>query len=185
MLNTLAKSIRFDNASKGFDPLEGGLDRYLLLTISEICEAQEELRDGRGVNEIYYEAIKIGHKVVDPNVPDEGLPIFSKKPCGFPVEIADAAIRIMDIMAKLEYNVEILEYRPDKDPSIDIDSELIAIISTISVCFREHVDKKAQLTMALNALFILAGYCGFNMMNVIQEKLAFNRTRPPKHGRKF
>jgi hypothetical protein len=54
-LTELSKTIRFDNASKGFDPTEGGVDRYLLLAISEICEAQEELRDGRSIDEIYYE----------------------------------------------------------------------------------------------------------------------------------
>ena len=120
MLNTLAKSIRFDNASKGFDPLEGGLDRYLLLIISEICEAQEELRDGREINEIYYERANLGE------MPDGNIK-WGKKPCGFPVEIADAIIRLLDICGKLEIDIEA----------------------------------------------------------VINAKLAFNKTRPPKHGRQF
>lgn len=106
-ITRIAAEIRFDNASKGFDPLEGGIDRYLLLAVSEICEAQEELRDGRAADEVYYS--------------DHG------KPEGFPVEIADALIRLMDIAARLK---------------IDIGA-------------------------------------------VIGRKLAYNRTRPPKHGRQF
>jgi hypothetical protein len=83
----LAKTIRSGNASKGFDPKEN-LDRHLLLIISEICEAQEELRSGKAMNEIYYEF--------------DGT---QNKPCGFSVEIADAIIRILDLLAA--YNLRI------------------------------------------------------------------------------
>lgn len=50
----------------------------LLLVHSEISEAVEELRNGRDPTEVYY---------------NEG----SKKPEGFPIEMADAVIRIMDV----------------------------------------------------------------------------------------
>lgn len=171
-LPELAKTIRFDNASKGFDPLEGGLSRYLLLTCSEICEAQNEIRDGRKVDEIYY---SYGHKAPD-------------KPEGFPVEIADAAIRIMDIQAKLGHKIELLQNVFPwirKDPDITLDQELLAIVNTISDCFRRIVDTEVKLNMALSALFMIADECKFNMLEVIDLKLAYNRTRPPKHGRRF
>lgn len=115
LLNGLANDIRFDNASKGFDPTLETIDRYLLLVVSEIVEGQEELRDGRAPNEVYYE---------DNNPGRAGQ---LRKPCGFPSEMADALIRILDICAKF---------------NIDIDA-------------------------------------------IVQEKLAFNRSRPPKHGRQF
>jgi hypothetical protein len=53
------------------------LERKLLLVIGELCEAHEELRAGHGVNEVYA---------------SEG-----GKPEGFPVEIADAQIRMLDV----------------------------------------------------------------------------------------
>ena len=126
-LTELSKQIRFDNASKGFDPTEGGLDRYLLLAISEICEAQNEIRDGNEENEIFYDADPNRWYKKPENQYLSKINIPGAKPCGFPVEIADAIIRLLDICGKFDIDIE----------------------------------------------------------KVINEKLAYNRSRPPKHGRKF
>jgi hypothetical protein len=114
-LNELSKDIRFFNEKKGFECNIENINQKLLLAISEICEAQEELRDGRKVEEVYFQI----H--VDPM--NNGL----EKPCGFPVEIADAIIRLLDICGA--FNIDIEE--------------------------------------------------------VIDAKLAYNKTRPAKHGRQF
>ncbi len=114
-LNQLAEQIRFHNNLQGFTVDAANIDQKLLLAVSEICEAQEELRDGRTLTEIYYSV----H--VDPT--NNGL----KKPEGFPVEIADAIIRLLDI------------------------------------CHAVGIDIEA----------------------VITEKLEYNKSRPPKHGRQF
>ena len=55
------------------------LERKLLLVIGEICEAHEELRNGHAPQDIYR---------------NEG----SEKPEGFPVEMADAQIRLLDVL---------------------------------------------------------------------------------------
>lgn len=112
-LNALAHRIVFAQSSKGFSFGIVEIHQKLLLAVSEICEAQEEIRDGRGVNEIYY-------------LPD-GPPGTADKPEGFPVEIADAIIRLLHICANFD---------------IDIDA-------------------------------------------IIELKLAFNASRPMKHGRQF
>ena len=61
---------------------------------TELSEAFEEYRHGRGLNETYYEN--------------------GTKPCGIPSELADVVIRIFDlekiILEKMEYN----ETRPYK-----------------------------------------------------------------------
>lgn len=116
--NEWAAAIRFTSASKGFEaPNADNIHKKLLLVISEICEAQEELCDGRGLTEIYYPSAE------EANGPHGPL----DKPEGFPIELADAVIRLLDIM----YSV-----------GIDIDA-------------------------------------------VIEQKMAFNKTRPEKHGRQF
>lgn len=75
------------NGKSGFNGAEGApeeyWDRKLLLVVSEVVEAQDELRHGHSVTEHYY------------SYPDgdEG----PAKPEGFGAEIADAVIRLMGI----------------------------------------------------------------------------------------
>lgn len=85
----------------------------LLLVVSEIVEAQDELRSGRKVTEVYYRSEN--GDVHTEQMLEDGVPQY--KPEGFGVELADAVIRILDlcgvvgvlnlgelIMEKLEYN---------------------------------------------------------------------------------
>jgi hypothetical protein len=65
MLNELAARIRFHNDQKGFTVTKENIDQKLLLAVSEICEAQEELRDGNEFEKIYYKDM-------------EGLPFSAK-----------------------------------------------------------------------------------------------------------
>ncbi len=95
-LNTLAKSIRFTSASKGFEaPNKDNIHNKLLLAISEICEAQEELRDGHGITEIYF----------PDKLKEMDNEVTMAKPEGFPVEIADAIIRLLDIAGSLDIDI--------------------------------------------------------------------------------
>lgn len=78
-LERLAREISEGNRKKGFKPItRRNADQKLLLVVGELVEAQEELRDGRRIDEIY-----------------EGE---GGKPEGFPVEVVDALIRILDIL---------------------------------------------------------------------------------------
>jgi hypothetical protein len=113
-INEIAADIAFTSKSKGFDaPNMENINQKLLLAVSEICEAQEQLRDGYGLNEIYYETDP--RKTVEP------------KPEGFPIELADAIIR----------------------------------------------------------LFHIGHAVGIDLNAVIEQKIAYNKTRPEKHGRHF
>lgn len=75
---------------------------------SEITEAWEELRNGHGVTEVYY------------NNQDERPEGYIAKPEGFPVELADLAIRLfhlcghygIDLEAMIELKMRYNETRP-------------------------------------------------------------------------
>ena len=62
----------------------------LCLIHSEISEALEEIRKGQAPTEIYWEKHDINEK----------------KPCGFPIELADAVIRIADLCALYQVDLE-------------------------------------------------------------------------------
>ena len=112
-LTELCQATYAENQAKGFAPLsEETIHRALLLVISEITEAQNELRTGRGLTEVYYSAAE---------------DVLIPKPEGFPVEITDAIIRLFDICGGL---------------GLDLDA-------------------------------------------LVEEKRAFNRSRAPKHGKRF
>lgn len=178
MLNELSKNIRFDNASKGFDPTEGGINRYILLTISELCEAQNEYRDGHAVNYIYY----------PDKLKEMGGEITMAKPEGVPVEIADAIIRILDIGGKFQHDFEAGTVEAIDFQDATVDDWLLGVVNILSDCFNynpDHMDFWYALRQAIGTLFLFCERNNIMIMDVIQEKLAFNRTRPPKHGRKF
>ena len=63
-------------------------ERKLLLAIGELCEAHEELRSGHEPTEVYFSDFK------------------PEKPEGYPVEIADAVIRLLDLTANDEIDLE-------------------------------------------------------------------------------
>jgi len=64
----------------------------LMLVVSEISEAFEEIRDGHAITESYYSE--------DPKTPN------NPKPEGVPSELADVIIRIMDISAYYGIDIE-------------------------------------------------------------------------------
>ena len=176
-LTELSKRIRTDNSSKGFASPAEDIDKKLLLAISEICEAQEELRDGHEPNEIYY-SVECG-------------PINNgqTKPLGFPVEIADAIIRLLDICAT--FNLDVNVNTEDKRiSSKGLDHHLLLTVHLIgnTVNYSDIPNTRGfydRLIESLHSLFSLCNYYGINIMKVIEEKLEFNKSRPPKHGKKF
>ena len=80
----------------GFEEEPINIDQKLVLAIGELVEAQNELRDGRAPNELYY---------------------LDGKPEGFGIELADAVIRILNLAKSLHINLELcmeLKQRSDR-----------------------------------------------------------------------
>lgn len=90
-LNALAKMFQEVSVAHGFSTGSGSrleTIEKLILAIGEISEAVEELRAGHHPQDIYY----------NPEKPD--------KPEGFPIEIADTIIRLLQLSAALDIDVD-------------------------------------------------------------------------------
>lgn len=80
--------------SKGFETTVEQADQKLLLAVGELVEAQNELRNGKAVGDLYW----VGEDGTEFPAPGGRFPA-GKKPEGFGVECADAVIRILQMMA--------------------------------------------------------------------------------------
>lgn len=107
MISKLQKQIHETAKAKGWWESERNIGEMLCLIHSEISEALEDWRSGDPLDGVYLE---------------DGV-----KPCGFPTELADAVIRILD----------------------------------------------------------MAEYLGIDLENVIKMKMAYNESRPYRHGGKL
>ena len=102
MINDLVKRAYENSKNHGFWEEEKNFGEVIALMHSELSEAFEEYRNGKKINETYYEQ--------------------GEKPCGIPSELADVVIRVFDfcggndidlekiILEKMQYN----ETRPYK-----------------------------------------------------------------------
>jgi NTP pyrophosphatase (non-canonical NTP hydrolase) len=96
-INELVKEAHQNAVNKGWYEEPKSFGDMIALMHSELSEALEDYRNGRGVREIYFEGAK---------------------PCGIPTELADVVIRIFDtcgyygidletaIKIKMEYNTK-------------------------------------------------------------------------------
>lgn len=75
-INDIVKEVHENAKSKGWWDEGRTFGEIIALIHSEVSEALEEYRNGRFIDEIYYD--------------EKG------KPCGIPIELADIVIRVMD-----------------------------------------------------------------------------------------
>jgi NTP pyrophosphatase (non-canonical NTP hydrolase) len=84
-INSLVHEAHQNAVDKGWDDKPRSFGDVVALMHSELSEALEDHRNGRGFTETYYEG---------------------EKPCGIPIELADTVIRIFDACGKYGIDLE-------------------------------------------------------------------------------
>lgn len=100
-INTLVRVAHNNAIDKGWYEEPRSFGDMIALMHSELSEALEDHRDGRGFTEVWYEKKIDGVTRVSLTQPDE-----SWKPCGIPTELADVVIRIFDTCGHLGIDLE-------------------------------------------------------------------------------
>jgi len=206
-LNKLAEVSNTIACEKGWwDGAPRSMAALTLLMQSENSEALEEYRANKALNEVWYE-VKYHRDSPDGAFDGAGKRAMSKgeldalradtnakvedaKPCGIPIEIADTLIRIADYAAHrgLDLNAEYNKLPPGRTCS-DFEEALAESNYWVSQAWYGHKRREEsglafQLVKAADCLLLMCEHKGIDIEGAIQEKEAFNRTRPRRHGGK-
>lgn len=197
-INELVKAAHENAVSKGWWQEDRSFGEIIALIHSEASEALEDHRNGRQPNEVWYEYKKWDGAVLilssketelyDPRV-DESQVVLGK-PCGIPSELADVCIRIFDAAGKLGwgealerwYGAVTVKWRVNC--SLSFTDNLNIIHGNLTDCAREDSWREFKLAVVLQNVKELASYYDIDLEEAINEKMAYNATRPQRHGGK-
>jgi hypothetical protein len=151
--------------AKGFVTSWENVTQKLFLTVCELAEAGECVR--RGQWETFQQ---------------------NGKPEGFPMEIADAAIRLFDLAGSLQPTMPPFTPYPvaqcSKDTMLDVLMDLTGDLWVSSS--NVHMDRKDTLGIGimrvLGKLHTISEVIGFDLQAEVAAKHEFNKGRPYRHG---
>lgn len=187
-LNELAKEAHQIAVEHGWWDPEPTFGELIALMHSELSEALEEYRAGRGM---------VWHKVeeIKARYPGESdVKLVSQKPEGIAVELADCIIRILDWADKYWYDIE-EEVRDVKKRAEKGEDNIDGFAGVVPERFGELVEKLHRYITSMSTKYRNAArtiVCiiswaekeGLDMESIIREKMDYNRTRPYRHGGK-
>lgn len=180
-MNTMDELIEESHAmavAKGWWPAEGrSVVEQVNNFCAEISEAWEEYRHGR--IQTWYQ-----HKHgVEPIHKHTGMPENGEKPEGFLVELADLCIRLADTMGAYGWQyIDGTQWIPAEHP---------ALIAKLHVCVTMMAPdcysgwNSAAPHIASTMIRCCIGAANQNCIDlwpIIRAKMAFNATRPIRHG---
>lgn len=179
-LNELAKEAHQIAVDHGFWDHEPTFGELIALMHSELSEALEEYRAGRGM---------VWHKVeeIKARYPGESdVKLVSHKPEGIAVELADCIIRILDWARHEGVEVRIVPFARDcvEFSFGEIIGECHWMLSKAYENGRYHAVADVYLNRCISYILAWAKDNNVNMKSIIREKMDYNRTRPYRHGGK-
>ncbi|OMF35219.1 hypothetical protein BK133_10935 [Paenibacillus sp. FSL H8-0548] len=191
-INELVKAAHENAVVKGWWQEERTYGELVALMHSEVSEALEDYRNGKQPNEVWYEYEFGGGTVEDFRTEllfGDGDWVLGK-PCGIPSELADVCIRIFDAAGKNGWGEALhswygrvtVKWRVNS--GLSFTDNLNIIHGNLTDCARADSWKEFNLAVVLQNVAELASYYDFDLDQAISEKMAYNATRPERHGGK-
>lgn len=198
-LNALSIAAHKNSADHGFWDPPPPVYMTRALIHSEVSEALEDVRAGFALDVISYPSAPVKFwKLDDPERP------VGEKPCGFPSEIADIAIRVLDFAGRHKIHFDELPETGSLDALVSSFvtlgiAEVDAVRSEDAVFWLDTIhglipgikslrqtggNAAATLAAILTVCLKIADICQFSLEAIVEEKMAYNASRPFKHGGK-
>ncbi|MEW9106792.1 hypothetical protein [Paenibacillus sp.] len=194
-INELVKEAHQNAVNKGWWEEERTYGELIALVHSEVSEALEDYRiPGRKPTDVWYE-----FKCKDGRVLKQSIMASNEhKPCGIPSELADICIRIFDIAGNYEWGQQLedgVQYVNDQRTSYKWkDASFAGKLSIIHMLISKSMelldwenDPEAAaiyLAACISGVQMLCADYGIDLDKAIAEKMAYNATRPHRHGGK-
>jgi hypothetical protein len=201
-IEELCKRSHMISVEKGWATNEGDPRSFATITAlnhSELSEALEEWRNNKPVDEIYYE-VTIKDQPDVPSVvlsqenwkPARETGRYNGKPCGIPIELADFIIRIAQHVGTAHTIQELMHaYRDESHLAMPLIFDIYLADAHSATSKAYDATKTGQSSMKFHwlaaSIKMTFGFCersGIDLWAAIDEKEAYNRTRPHKHGGK-
>lgn len=157
----------------------GLLEEKLVLVSTELSEAYEVYRDG-----IKLDAVWLSRG--DTSTPEDETSSRPGKPEGFPVELADAYIRILDLMGALRLIPQpVVIALSGRETMVGMGVfKVLKVIVGAGLIGTGSVELGTCLSQALAAIESLAHGFHIDLKSAISQKMEYNATRPFRHGGK-
>lgn len=144
----------------------------LMLIVTELSEARGCIQDGHRLRDLWEE---------------DG----TGKPEGFGHELADAAIRVMDLAGYLNLPLSVHVWGTDPGLAVapSVDKGIMDLVDDVSAAMEAYrksaeADFRMYLELFVGRLWVYAHHWGLDLIACIETKHAFNGTRPYRHGGK-
>lgn len=172
----LAKEIHANAVEKGFWDEELSSSHYLMLAICELAEAIEADRKGRRAK-LAPELEILG---------DQEFKLIFEREVKDTVEdeIADCAIRLLDIVGHKEMDIS----QVDIDESDPFDPGETLAAMAYSVAFNLTCPYGSDDENIIDAIGVICGiakHLGFHLDKHIRFKMRYNKLRPKRHGKRY
>lgn len=148
---------------------------------AEISEAWEEYRAGR--MDVWWG--DHGFPVPNEGVEDASMIADEFKPEGFWVEIADLCIRLADTMGAYGWQAESIELAPPQSLPLLIHKLHTFVCDLMEADVPDwHMSAEVQVNVIVAVCLSAAAKQGIDLLSICEMKMAYNATRPHRHGGK-